>query len=358
MRWQSIWQDQVRPFLLFSRGERRGILLLCTVIVLAWCLPRWLPPKPRPLAAAEWVLIDSARHRYARDSQARVSRYRITEKGRFPNDRPHEKPPLASRLYRPFDPNQADAATWLAMGVSARTAATIQRYLAAGGRFRQPEDLRRIYGLREQDYLAIRSWVRIGPDSNGRAAGGARAWNAAAPGLDAVAGSPLDKSATDPGREGIPPGGAVSSGRFTRGAPGQGAGVRVQDINRMDSADWERLPGIGPVLAQRIVRFREGLGGFGAVEQLAEVYGIRDSLFQALKPRLSVAPGFQPPGLSLNGASQELMEKHPYLGRRLARLIVAYRQQHGPFTNVEDLLAIPLVDTALLKKLRPYLRLN
>ena len=314
MRWPSIWQNHIKPLLLFSRGERQGIVCLCVIVFLAWRLPRWFSPRPRPLAAAEWQLIDSARSRYDRDSQARTSRYRTNGKNTYQRDRSLEKPPSASRLYRPFDPNQADEATWLAMGISARTVSTIKRYLAAGGRFRQPDDLRRIYGIRDQDYQAIRSWVRIRTDS-------------------IVAGRPKgDRPPNFP-------------------SP-------VQDINAMDSVDWDRLPGIGPVLARRILRFRDGLGGFGSVDQLGEVYGIRDSLLQALKPRLSVAPGFQPPGLSLNEAGPEVLEQHPYLGKRLARLIVAYRQQHGPFARLEDLQAIPLVDSVLLNKLRPYLRLN
>ena len=291
-----------------------------------------------PLAAAEWQLIDSARNLYTRDSQARTLRYRIDEKDRRQSYRPHEKPPLASRLYRPFDPNQADEATWLAMGISARTIATIQRYLAAGGRFRQPEDLKRIYGLREQDYLAIRAWVRIRSDT-----------------ADIVS---VRKPISDPD------GKRTNSDRISSMERSSGTGngrtflPRVMDINLMDSADWERLPGIGPVLAKRILRFRDGLGGFGSVEQLGEVYGIKDSLLLALKPRLTIAPGFVPAGLSLNTASLDVMEKHPYLGRRLARLIIAYREQHGPFARIDDLLAIPLVDAALLNKLRPYLRLN
>jgi DNA uptake protein ComE-like DNA-binding protein len=68
--------------------------------------------------------------------------------------------------------------------------------------------------------------------------------------------------------------------------------------------------------------------------------------------------GSKPVPIDINLASQDIMEKHPYISRKLAGLIVAYRKQHGPFAKAEDLLAIPLVTEDLLNKLRPYLSLD
>lgn len=322
MSGSSFWQRLILPYLRFSRGERHGIIILFTIVNLAWMVPIWLPRKREALQAAELVLIDSARRLWEKDSAERKSRYRINENSSFRRTRMDEKPPAARLLYRPFDPNQADAQTWQAMGLSVRTAATIQKYLAAGGRFRKPDDLRRIYGLKEKDFLAIRQWIRLADSGAGK---GERAGRSS---------------------------GLGRSSDATRAPP------LAQDINRMDSADWERLPGIGPVLARRIIRYREGLGGFGSISQLTEVYGLKDSLVDQLRPRLRISPGDSVLMINLNQASLDALDRHPYISRQLATLILSYRKQHGPFQHLDDLLAIPLVNPELLNKLRPYLLVN
>lgn len=70
------------------------------------------------------------------------------------------------------------------------------------------------------------------------------------------------------------------------GAPGQAGAVRDAggrlDLNLATPADLEELPGVGPVLAERIVAWRDGNGGFEAVGQLREVSGIGERTFQDL----------------------------------------------------------------------------
>ncbi|MBK6949695.1 MAG: helix-hairpin-helix domain-containing protein [Haliscomenobacter sp.] len=52
------------------------------------------------------------------------------------------------------------------------------------------------------------------------------------------------------------------------------------EVNTSDSIAWESLPGIGPVLASRILKFRQRLGGFAFVDQVRETYGLPDSTFK------------------------------------------------------------------------------
>lgn len=60
------------------------------------------------------------------------------------------------------------------------------------------------------------------------------------------------------------------------------------DINTADTTAFIALPGIGSKLANRIVSFRSKLGGFNSVEQIREVYGLKDSVFQLIYPMLTV----------------------------------------------------------------------
>jgi competence protein ComEA len=60
------------------------------------------------------------------------------------------------------------------------------------------------------------------------------------------------------------------------------------DLNAASAQDLDALPGIGPVLADRIVSWRTEHGRFGSVEQLREVSGIGESKFQSLRAKVRV----------------------------------------------------------------------
>ncbi|HET8722526.1 MAG TPA: helix-hairpin-helix domain-containing protein [Nitrospira sp.] len=62
------------------------------------------------------------------------------------------------------------------------------------------------------------------------------------------------------------------------------------DVNRATQQDFERLPGIGPVLARRIVEYRVTRGTFEDVEQLRRVKGIGKKTFERIRRLVAVVP--------------------------------------------------------------------
>ncbi|WP_346317496.1 helix-hairpin-helix domain-containing protein [Chitinophaga sp. YIM B06452] len=133
--------------------------------------------------------------------------------------------------------------------------------------------------------------------------------------------------------------------------------VTVIDVNAADSAQWERLPGIGPALAKRIVGFRERLGGFYDTRQVGEVYGLADSVFNKIQPFLRLGD-VSLRKISLNETDDKSLALHPYINTKLARVIVRYRSAHGPFREVEALRALALVDDSIYRKIEKYLKVN
>ncbi len=129
----------------------------------------------------------------------------------------------------------------------------------------------------------------------------------------------------------------------------------MQDINQVDSIGLLAVRGIGPVFANRILRFRTALGGFYSMEQLREVYKIDTALVRAMKKQFQVAPDFQPVRININTADEAQLAKHPYLTRNQAKAILAYRFQHGPFQNLEDLKKIQLISASDWQRIIPYL---
>lgn len=138
------------------------------------------------------------------------------------------------------------------------------------------------------------------------------------------------------------------------------AGKRMAlSLNGSDSASLERLPGIGPVLASRIIRYREKLGGFHSKHQLQEVYGIDDTLFAFVEKFIEVsAEDASLKKIDLNTATLETLRQHPYLRWEKARAIIRYREANGPFTSVRDLEKILPLDSTTLLRLLPYVHVN
>jgi competence protein ComEA len=127
-------------------------------------------------------------------------------------------------------------------------------------------------------------------------------------------------------------------------------------INSADSSAWEALPGIGPTLAARLIRFREKLGGFYSIAQVAETYGLPDSTFKKIQASLRLDSGLLKK-LNINQMDEKSLGQHPYIRYKLARLIVQYRSNHGPFSHPEDLYNIPLVNDSIYRKLEKYIDL-
>lgn len=126
-------------------------------------------------------------------------------------------------------------------------------------------------------------------------------------------------------------------------------------LQQADSAQLEKLPGIGPVLASRIVRYREKIGGFYSKSQLKEVYGISDTLYQFLESYLEMKPDFASlKKIDLNAVSLETLRQHPYLGWEKAKFIIRYREANGPFTSLDDLTKIRALDSFTIKRFAPY----
>lgn len=125
-------------------------------------------------------------------------------------------------------------------------------------------------------------------------------------------------------------------------------------VNTADTNQWKQLRGIGPVYAKRICKYRHLLGGFARKEQLLEVYGVDSLLYQQILPFLVLQPE-KIVSIDLNKATIAQLLRHPYLNYEQARSIVSYREQHGAYQRVEDVLKNVLIEPSDFRKFAPYL---
>lgn len=128
-------------------------------------------------------------------------------------------------------------------------------------------------------------------------------------------------------------------------------------FSESDSVVLQIVPGIGALTAGRIIKHRENLGGWIQVEQLQEVYGLKPETI----PLIWEYFDFDTVALrklAINLLSVEELAKHPYISYQEAKVLVAYRLQHGPFQQADDLLEIKIFKPAWVTKISPYLNFN
>lgn len=158
------------------------------------------------------------------------------------------------------------------------------------------------------------------------------------------------------------------------------------DLNAATAEELETLPGVGAILAERIVSYREAVGGFQALEELQQVNGIGSGIYSQIAPYLFIigelqtispeselpeatdaaAPELEPetapesasasiPRLDINIATAEDFQKLPNVTPEQAEAIVRLRTQIQYFQNIYELLYADGMTDWLFLSIRDYL---
>ncbi|WP_275871187.1 helix-hairpin-helix domain-containing protein [Algoriphagus sp. CAU 1675] len=142
----------------------------------------------------------------------------------------------------------------------------------------------------------------------------------------------------------------MDTARSTPKAPS----LRRIPFSESDSITLQIVPGVGPALASRIIKFRENLGGFQDKSQLGEIYGLKADVIEKIWDYFDFDPGIRQK-IKVNLWDVGDLAKHPYIGFGEAKVLVAFRTQHGPFQQADDLLKIKIFDREWVRKISPYL---
>ena len=131
----------------------------------------------------------------------------------------------------------------------------------------------------------------------------------------------------------------------------------VLDLNKATAEDLQRINGVGKVLSQRIVNYRELLGGFNNEIQLYDVYGLNPEVIERLIREFSVIqPARQKE--DLNVISLITLSELPYFNYELARKVITYRDNNGKINSFEELLDLKGFPRNKLERIKLYLSIN
>lgn len=114
----------------------------------------------------------------------------------------------------------------------------------------------------------------------------------------------------------------------------------VIDINIATSEELVKVYGVGEVIAQRILSYKESLGGFVAMEQLNEVWGLSPEVLATLNKQFKVKSMTGIKKVDVNNASIKELAQFPYFKYTVAKQIVIYRSMNGTINSVDDLIKI------------------
>lgn len=125
------------------------------------------------------------------------------------------------------------------------------------------------------------------------------------------------------------------------------------EINNADTADLKKIPGIGSAYAKRIVKYRNLLGGFVNIDQLKEVWGIDDLMFEQINSFFTLDPNTK--RTKVNKATVQELNKHPYITYQQAQIILDIRTRKGNIKSTNRLSLLEEFSESDIERLRPYL---
>jgi competence protein ComEA len=238
---KGFWKD----YFSFSKKERIGIFILLFIIVVFVILPYFFTPhfkKP--------VVEEQLQKQLAALQNSKPDNSEVNEQATLTRDTTIEKQKPQPQLFY-FDPNTLDEIGWKKLGVSDKTIHTIINYRNKGGHFYKPEDIRKIYGLKKEEADALISYIKIESTNTKEIE--------------------QEKNVVD-----------------NKPSIQSYESIKKIDINTGTAADFKALPGIGDVLSNRIVKFRNSMHGFKSVEDIKRTYGLPDSTYNNILPYLTI----------------------------------------------------------------------
>lgn len=304
----------INPVFSLTKSEQRAILftlfLIIIVISLNLLLPYFLKKE-----ATDYSVFRNEIERFRHEQQMIADSIRIEQL----QNRGELSEELAEQKLNPFpfNPNQLPVEVWQQLGLSEKQIKTIKNYEAKGGKFNRKEDLEKMYSISKAEYTVLEPFIRIPPAFKSKI-------------------SPIESSIEikKPKKKSI---------RYLN-----------VEINSADSSAFVNSLKLPPWIANRIVSYRNLLGGFYNAAQLKEVYGFDTIHFYKIDKYMQVDTSLIVQ-ININAAGFKEILRHPYISYEITKEIVNYRNSRGLFRTTQQLQELGILSESTYIKVKPYL---
>ena len=306
----------IDDFFTLSKSEQRGIYVLTVLIIIITGMAYFIRYSDNRKVVDNSEYLDRIEmfRKYQQKARDSIRIINLQNKGKLDYE-------TARQILTPFsfNPNDLSEGEWLAMGLSAKQAGTIVNYVSKGGRFKTKKDLKKIYCLSEGEYQVLEPYILLPSSTGGK-----------------------QKNT-----------GSVKSERRKKPSVKKESCL-LTEINSTDSATLVKNLHFKPWIAGRIIKYRTLLGGYYRKDQLFEVYGIDSAKLLQRLNYINADTG-NIVKINLNKCSFKELLHHPYISYETTKKVINYREKHGGFKSVNDLLNKGIIDEETYRKVWPYL---
>lgn len=146
-----------------------------------------------------------------------------------------------------------------------------------------------------------------------------------------------------------------NSGKFQKSITGKAEVSAIADLNTVSAEDLQVVNGIGEKLSERIVKYRNSIGGFLSEEQLKDVYGLSPEVIARINEKFQVINKPQVILQNINLITEAELAELPYFNPALARKIINHRTMNEGIRSFEELTKISGFPSDKIDRIKLYL---
>ena len=302
-------KKRFREYFTFTKKERNGIIVLLIILFLLVLVKVYQNNK----SFSEIVLIDDDFQKDIEKFEESLIPKKINKKDKriFYADQvnTHKEEWYKPETLFDFNPNKASGKKLKELGFTKKQINTLINFRNKGGKFYKKEDLLKIYGIEIEQYKILEPYIIVEV-----------------------------KNKTE---------------EFFQ----KNDEKILIEINAASKENLISLNGIGSSFAERIIKYRDLLGGFYKKDQLLEVYGMDSTRYLGFIQDVLIDTNLINK-ISLNEADFKTFIRHPYLNKYQTEAILKYKEVMGTFSKIEQIYQNNLLTKEEYSKLEPYLKLK
>lgn len=302
-----------KDWLHFSKSARRGLFVLLGIFIVIAVLPRlyynyfYQPPN----------------YNITTTSFPSIEKQKSNKQKKYNSEDKKEKESHYTAPKEKFNPNKYSVADWMKIGLTKAQAQTILNYLKTGARFHKKSDLKTLYVMNAKLYATIEAKIDL-------------------PNMESIS---LTQSKTNKDTT------LIAENKLIDSEP------QPVSINSATQKELERIKGIGPFFASEIIKMRKDFGGIISAQQLLSIYKMDKEKLAKITPYL-IIDSREVNKINVNTATYATLIHHPWISVDMAKSIIYYRENYKLYQSLDELLLSPYINTEVLNKLKPYIKVK